>query len=237
MPSRRDEFALSIPMLSRSILHSLFAVVFKFDDPRERTNWFLKSTWREAAEQHTRLVAAHGRDQGWEKWLEGHEHQVQAFRTDAQLPEGAKPDSVEWWPNPGRMVPEMIGPARKAFLGHLNGWYYKELSGESHLSGLRFVKRAGILAELPYRNQSLLAALAIYVSLLTELACQLDMTHQEGHARTVWAVLNTWPPAKQLWERRHERSLGGWPSAPGTTAIAPLSRRERRVRYPTTASP
>ena len=132
------DYVLMVPAINRTILDSLFNVLFMLEDVPSRSKWFHQSGWREAKEQLEREKAAYAGLPEWDEYLQNVERIVDAgierFQiTPAQL---ANIRSVEHWPNPGRMIRHSAQPQTsvREFLQYMNDWYYREHSSQSHLS-------------------------------------------------------------------------------------------------------
>jgi hypothetical protein len=83
------------------------------------------------------------------------------------------------------------------------------------------VRRSGILlkpqAGMPdvdpqrYRTMVFLSALAVYVAVLSEIACQLALDHEKGRLRDVWTMITDnpdWHQAIALYEARYKALIG-----------------------------
>jgi hypothetical protein len=69
-PFRKLEFTISCPPLVRTLVDSLFNVVFVLEDIEPRIVWYYKSGWRESHERLLRYSKAYGSLEGWQEWLE-----------------------------------------------------------------------------------------------------------------------------------------------------------------------
>lgn len=111
-PSRKLEYALSVPPLTRTILDSVFTVVFIFEDLPARTEWFYKSGWRELYEEHQRYQNTYGSDQKWATWLAEKSALIENTKACWGITpeEASNPNTIKWWPNPGKneIAPEFI---------------------------------------------------------------------------------------------------------------------------------
>src|SRR2546426_42504 len=148
-PPITREDALSVGPLSRTILDSLFVVIFVFHDLPSRTAWYWRSGWRSLWEEVQRYVAAHGTDPAFTEWIAAQNQWLDstAARYGLSAAEIANPKLIRpWWPHPGRMLQDKTtSPVRLALMQHLNDVYYGQLSVESHLSLPGLVMRAAPL--------------------------------------------------------------------------------------------
>lgn len=223
-PARADLIVCMSP-LARTVLDALFTVILLFDQPKENVRWYYASGWREAKDYHQRLSQKHGADPRWTAWLQGYQTDyVDGWESDAEITEEEKVSpkkSLKWWPNPGGMVTKATfsDSKRKEFLAFLNDWFYKNLSGDSHLSLLGLARRAGHLfdyggsADEPpdvlfkYRGQVTLDALSLYIAFLSEIAGQLEFSLECKRLHECWAYLHAWDEARELYEIRYRSWL------------------------------
>lgn len=210
----RLENAVAIPPLARTFLDSLFTIVFLFDQPAERTGWFLASGWREAHDTHVALIERHGTDPAWSTWLSEHGAWVDGVAADARVTDEGRDNhrEIRWWPNPGGMVRRepFINAERQSFLGFLNDWYYRRLSGDSHLSYMGLARRGSPLWEHArpgvlqhYHGQALTTALTLFLSLLSEIAGQLQCGYEADRLRAIWRTLRPLTDAREVYNRRY----------------------------------
>lgn len=211
--------ALSVPPLARTILDSLFTVVFIFEDPATRWEWFARSAWREEHEAFRRLSAKHGSDPAFAVWLSdlANLNGFLKLRAGVTSEEEADPKKkIRFFPNPGGMAREAKG-ARRDFLLYLNDWFYRELSAASHLSLAGMAKRAGALlgpddakreAILDkHRSDYAFTTITLLLALLTELEIEFRYGCEKS-LRQAWSTLCPyWPEADNLFDQRHRDLL------------------------------
>ena len=220
LAARRDEFSISVPPLARTILNSLFSIVFLFDQPTQNTRHYFASGWRELEALQGRLTARYGSDPGWSDWLKAHGQQVAGFEADAAITtaEKAAPAGIKWWPNPGKMPAAIKDTERRAFLEHMNDWYYRNLSGDSHLSFPGLLRRGGHLSDMGdanqrvktlwrYRSQVVLTGLTVFMAFLSEVVGQLQLEHEGQRLSAAWGHLGKWPEADDLHRIRYKKWL------------------------------
>jgi len=147
-PFHRREFGLSITPLARSLLDSLFSIVFALEDIPTRVRWYHRAGWREVKERHDLLAVHYGQSPEWTSWLAESDaflKSTQAFAGVSDA-EAANLKLIEKWPLPGQMKNHSaLSPERRAFLEYLYDWYYKEMSQDSHLSWAGMMRRAAPL--------------------------------------------------------------------------------------------
>src|SRR5436309_10006130 len=67
------EYTLILPPLNRTILDSVFSVVFMLEDVGARSRWYHESGFREAREELDRYRKQYGGTPEWEPWLRRYE--------------------------------------------------------------------------------------------------------------------------------------------------------------------
>jgi hypothetical protein len=135
-PWQKREFITAVPPLTRSILDSLFTIVFLFDDVPSKAELFVQGGWREMCEATERAERNHGSKPKWVKYLRERAKSMEAMRKKSNLPpRGPGVRKLPYWPTPGQMIDwPKLSDDRRTFLTDLNDWYYKELSSTAHLS-------------------------------------------------------------------------------------------------------
>jgi hypothetical protein len=68
--SRLLSYSVSCPPIVRSLVDSLFTLVFILEDLDARASWYHKSGWREHEERYVRYKEAYGADPEWAKYLD-----------------------------------------------------------------------------------------------------------------------------------------------------------------------
>jgi hypothetical protein len=230
--ARRPEYCTSAPPLARTLLDTLFVVVFLFDRPAGNMRWYVASGWRDALDRHLRLVARRGDDPAWADWLSGHERFVDVAASEAALSEATRgdPESVIWFPHPGGMLsanpkraPVWRSQERRDFLCFMNDWFYGRLSGASHLSYLGLAERGGLFVgdvasheedehelrrkqELQ-RSHNVFTSLTLLLALLSEVTGELKLEHEAARLDFIWRYLDQWPEVKELHDVRYQKWL------------------------------
>jgi hypothetical protein len=69
-PLRKLEYAVSCPPIVRTLVDSLFNVIFALEDLENRVTWYYKSGWREDYEKLERYMSEYGSVPEWKSWLE-----------------------------------------------------------------------------------------------------------------------------------------------------------------------
>lgn len=219
-PSVKPEFVVSAPPLARTILDSLFTVVFLFEDLPERIEWYMKSGWRESYAEHERYRSTYGSDPAWSDWLAKQSAFIDQMKVEWRITaaEQANPSIIPWWPNPGQMIRDKrTARTRTNYLTYLNDWFYKELSSDSHLSwpgiarrSMHFLNKDHEQRERDlnkFRSDCLIMTVALVLAVLSEIQIELRYDLAE-RLKYVWGVLK---PAflmlRELYQYRYEKSL------------------------------
>jgi hypothetical protein len=229
-PDRRPSYAISVPALNRTILDSLFTVVFMLEDLPARCQWYQKAGWRALSEELNRWRRDYGHLAEWKPWLgvlaKLVQDGIEIYGITPQ--EVANPGRIDRWPNPGRMphygakrgVPL---PATRQFLIFLNDWCYRELSSQAHLSfdGLLRVGapllRDTLLrdheddleqSKLPlFKSAQVGRTLTLVLAVLSEIEAYFDFGSRQ-RIRYLWTILGSYClESKEVYERRYQALL------------------------------
>ncbi len=152
-PQWRWEEVLVFPSLNRTILDALFNVVFMLENIEERSSWYHKSGWREQVLEHDRWLSEYGSDPDWQAWLPGLKSLidrgvVQFSVSDSEIENPKK--NIKPWPSTGQMADFEVDPTKRPparqFLHYMTDLYYRDHSGQSHMSFLGMMKLGVILS-------------------------------------------------------------------------------------------
>jgi len=223
--SRKLRYSASVPPLVRTIVDSVFTIIFLLEDLPGRCAWYYKAGWREAKLELDRLTGEYGHLSEWSAWLSQYSSWVDAGRETFQITadEAAYPSTIPPWPNPGKMPNYGIGrgplPPTRQFLCYLNDWFYRDLSQQSHLSAHGLMKRGGFLL-LPesqgndterrlakFRSDQAFTTIILLLALTSEIEAgiRFGLDHRFKY---VWGILVGYSEvAKELYERRYSSLL------------------------------
>ena len=218
--SRRLEFAVSVPPLARTILDSLFTVVYLFDDVDNRVGWFRRSGWREVFEEHKRYQKAYGVEAAWAEYLDLQKAFLDHDQHELNITdkEADDPKKIKWWPNPGKMIHDGdTTDDRTRYMSYLNDWFYKTLSADSHLSWPGFARRAIHFMDKDenqrvnrlrkYKSDCFVTAITLVLVLLSEIECEFRFG-RTGRLKEVWNSLSeVFLEAKEIFEFRYADRL------------------------------
>lgn len=214
------EYGVAVGPLARTVLDQLFAIVLMFDNPAENYAHFLKSLWRENSESLAKHRLAYGADPSWGDWFKSFEALVAAVKLMAGITAGeeANPRLISWWPNPGKM-PKRPGmnPLRSSFLQWLNDWFYKNLSGQSHLSGAGFMLQANFFLNRSkpastgfmenHRSDGFFITLTMILAIASELIVELSLPLAQK-AKHLWTFIGAhWGLTKEVYDKRYASIL------------------------------
>ncbi len=221
-PARKLEFAVSVPPLIRTILDSVFTIVFLGEDLPTRCEWYYKSGWHEIREELDRYQIKYVALPGWSKFLKELSDFVDWTRKDWRITsaEAKDPTSIKWWPNPGKMKQQTLSKSTGDFLRYLNDWFYRKLSSDSHLSWPGLAKRGSQLAPLldqsylqhkehleKFKSDCIFTTITLILALLSEVEVQCRFgLHQK--IRYIWGIVfQYWEEAKELYDMRYDAML------------------------------
>lgn|GEM_PF-4397591 len=221
-PARRAEFAIAVTPLSRTILDSLFLILSILECPGKYCDWYYASGWKTAKDELERLKASHGTDPDWAEYLGQYEKSVDDQERGIAEKYRKQPETIKWWPAPGKMltqkragnIPLIADGARKNFFRMMYDNYYGRLSEDSHLHYGGMARRGGHLsAYVPrseqlerldiVRQQSVLEATALLVTLLSEIAFYFDLRHEKKRVQGIWDHLSNYPAGKEIFDFRY----------------------------------
>jgi hypothetical protein len=229
-PARKLQYSASIPPLSRTIVDSIFTIVFLSEDLPRRCEWYYKAGWRETKLELDRHKDKYGHLPEWNYWLNELSKFVNSGVEIFGISQNqlANPHSIRKWPNPGKMPSYGIKkgmpvPTTRHFLGYLNDWFYRDLSQQSHLSGHGLMKRgAFLLADFhkidgiektlkKFRSDQAFTTIILTLALASEIEAHLEFGLAERF-KYVWVILSGYSGvAKELYDVRYSNLLNTQP--------------------------
>ncbi len=202
-PLERED-ALSVGPLSRTILDSLFTVIFAFEDLPARATWYVKGGWKQMWQEQQLYATNYGSDTRWAEWLSERQDFLDrsAARFGITPAEAGDPTSIPYWPIPSHMRRDKnTAAARINLMTYLDDWYYGGLSSESHLSLPGLVMRS--MALMPdqdpderawrldkQRSDNLLRATIVALAFVSEIEIECHFGLAE-RLKYVWTMLNS----------------------------------------------
>lgn len=218
-PDRRPEYAVSVPPLARTLVDTLFNIVFLFQNPAEHIRWYWRSTWRECCEDVRRWKLSYGDDPHWTSWIASFEAMVDDYRKDWFVPPSEGSGDIEYWPHPGQMLKRSeLSSERREYLAYLNDWFYKDLSRSSHLSGPGLLTRSFMLFEAPgqssrdaelsrFKGEAVFTVVTLFLCILSEIEGEVRFSLVK-RMEYLWGLLRPGSlPARELYERRYRELL------------------------------
>ncbi len=223
-PDWKVEFALSAGPMVRSLVDTVFLLVFLFEDVPQRHSWYLRSGFRESAEELARYKEEYSQNSDWQDWLTGFAQGVEEVRALAgvSMADSVNLEALNYWPTPGQMrKSKKLTPPDQTFLKHLDDWFYREFSSYTHLSlpglvmrssGLRpatepEVERVRAWRVDKQRSDALASALLMSLAIMSEIdaACEFGL---HTRLRYIWRVLAEFlGAAKNLYILRYDGLL------------------------------
>jgi hypothetical protein len=223
---RLPEFSVSLPLLNRAILESLFTVLFLLEDVPNRCAWFRESDWRESRLELNRYLAEYGNLPEWETYFEGYARACEMGLTLANLSasQTANPGTLRTWPRTGQMVNHGVSPHTpstpvQAFMKYLYDFFYIELSQQAHLGAWGITKRGGFLVDeirlLPETaaqvRQYRYSEIGQSVALVLALASEIELHFNFGLRQDALFVWNLAAPVivivNEVYEKRYKALL------------------------------
>jgi hypothetical protein len=225
-PARRLEYSISVAPLNRTILDSLFTLMFILEDLPTRCQWYSKADWRETRLELDRYRAEYGNLADWQEWLGRVAKYCDTGIKSLGLStaEVEQPSAIPSWPNPGAMMNYGLSsksaiPPGRAFMRYLHDWFYADLSQQTHLGGSGLAKRAGYflydLRNGPRREMLLTnykySQVGQTVALILALASEIEAHFKFGlrqRALYVWGLVTpVIVVAKELYDKRYAALL------------------------------
>lgn len=215
--ARKLEYCTSVTPMIRSILDSLFTVIFLFEDLPHRCEWYHKSGWRELKEKLERYRSEYGGQSEWDKFFESFERLVEFTKTDWEISpqEAEQLKSIEYWPLPSQMVRSASSEQNKEFLSYLLDWFYRELSQDAHLSWPGLAVRSifhvqGEEAQRAlekFKSDCVFITITLVIAIASEIEANLSFGLAE-RIRYLWGILCEYRgEALTLYEKRYEALL------------------------------
>ncbi len=217
---KRPEYVLSLPPLTRSLVDSIFLVVYIFNDVEKNIPRYIRGGWRELVEELARYKTEYGNDPKWHAWIQEFERGIGHFAAEANVTEieMQDPKKVHYWPTPTQMLGDKTLPRETVeFLNFVIDWHYRSLSSSIHLSWPGLVKRSAALMDYQrdkalrnwrldkQRSDAMGVTCVLALAFVTEIEFQLRFGLYE-RITYVWGVLAPYYGiAEELWDRRYKR--------------------------------
>lgn len=232
---KRDlKFSLSVPPLNRTLLENVITLLFVLEDIPNHSEWFYKAGWREWKEMLEDYKRDYGSLPEWKAFIDTLSDEIEKGKTRLQLTTDEIDNTkkmIKYWPNPGKM-PSLIEKSNPnssslTFMKYLNDWFYRELSGQSHLNVHGLVDRgmyfapmemkksvAGDAAEEIFRekleifkNNQVWIAITLMMSLVSEIEAHFKFDLAQ-RVKYLWGVLLNYSDlSKEIYEKRYATVL------------------------------
>jgi hypothetical protein len=233
---RRDRrFSLSVPPLNRTLLETTIMLLLVIEDIPRYTVWFYKSGWLEWKEAYDRYKRDYGNLPEWEDFITKLSYYVDSPPSFLHLSQEETRDPIRnigYWPNtPGKILKRFqkdhSDSLSISFINYLNDWFYRELSGQTHLNmhGLlergmyfskdTFVSLFGDEAEAKmqqefdkFRNDQIWVAITLMLSMMSEIEAHFHFGLDQK-LKYLWGIAASYSgKAKEIYNRRYSNALG-----------------------------
>jgi hypothetical protein len=217
--ARRIEYVVNAPALMRTMVDVIATIVFLFEDLPTRTEWYLKSGWKEFVEHRNRYRLQYGADPSWSQYLLWLDRRVSEAKALAGISVAEELGTVKIarFPIPSTMVTDKNTAAdRVDFLRYLYDWYYREFSQDTHLSWPGLVRRAAPLLErrrtdgtsaylMKLRSDVFSTSITLLLAMLSEL--EIETTY--GLAERIRELWNEMLPVSAEAQEIHAMRYAG----------------------------
>jgi hypothetical protein len=215
---RRLEFSLSCTPLLRTILDSVFSIVYLLQDVPVRTTQFYRGGWREMREELDRYSGKYGTDPNWSEWIAKLTGVVDGLKADLGISPAEEANlrkAIQYWPIPSQMLRDSgLDTDRRTFLEYLTDWFYRELSADSHLSMTGLARRSVALLEdkteclIKHRSDCVMVAAILLLALLSEIQLEAQWPDIKPRLEYVWTILGSlWDVGKEIYDMRYAGRL------------------------------
>src|SRR6266849_126428 len=226
---RLSEIVVSLPLLNRAILDSLFTLLFTLEDVPDRCAWFRESDWKASRLELDRYVAEYGDSDlpEWKSYLEDLSKacDMGLALTNLTPAQTANPKALRSWPNPVAMVKRGVSPNAslsplQEVRKYLNDFFYTDLSQQAKLGGWGIAKRGTMLLDeirvKPGIEDQIrkfrYAHMGQAVALVLALASEIEAHFKFGLRQDVLYVWNVAAPVifvvNEMYDKRYKSLLG-----------------------------
>jgi hypothetical protein len=215
-PFRLLSYSVSCPPIVRSLVDSLFTIVFILEDLDVRASWYHKSGWREHEERYFRYKEMYGSDPEWSQYLDELRRAQEAGKKiwGISTAEASNPKSIPYWPIPSQMIPAAKTPPTRDFFRYLQDWFYRELSQESHLSSPGLATRGSLLEaaekNMPDSEEHLQHCKSVQATmafvLMVAICSELEQHFNFGlrdRLLVMWRMSEELPIPNEIWQKRY----------------------------------
>ncbi len=215
----KKKFPFQATVLIRTMVDSLFTILALKTDSTKRSRQFDLAGYRATWERHQREAQKYAANPEWRNHLEEQQKflDFRASHLGLGASEKANPTCFPYWPIPSQMLRSRyripFSTDERAFLEHVDAWYYGRLSSYGHLhwAGMAF----SVLASSPedqwipgvVESNVVIESLLFMLVLLSEVeASKKYGTNQD--LRYVWVLLGAaFLDAKEYYEMRYSKIL------------------------------
>lgn len=218
-PRRKPNFVIAVPPINRQLLDLLFTIVYLLDDYRPRVREYMRSGFRELAEEQHHWKTTFGNDPEYKAHIRNMDQMLIDLAREIEISPELRKDasSFPYWPHPDKL--QDLKTKSRPFLRHLNKWFYHDTSAQSHLTfgGLLKISFFFLAEHMGGENQELIEnrflqqfrgqqmsrtmMIALAIAAEADAFCKLGNNQK---ARFIWPILaDTFVEAKELWDARY----------------------------------
>jgi len=212
------EFVLSVPALARTILDSVFNVVFLLQDLEPRTKMYMRAGWATIQEEIRKWKDNRGGDPVTDPELLQLQNYYDTMKTDYLITpaEEADPNLIPRFPHPGGMLRRTdIDADRLDFLKLLNNLFYGSFSEDAHMKWPpTMLKGSFFLQPKDDRRDNLdvlrldyfMKSVIFLITLLSELELGLRCGFS-ADLKYVWQAFAANSEAAKIYDTRYKNGL------------------------------
>jgi hypothetical protein len=220
-PRRKPNFVIAVPPINRQLLDLLFTIVYLLDDYRPRVREYMRSGFRELAEEQHQWKTTFGNNPDYKAHIRNMDQMLIDLARDLEISPDLRRDASRfpYWPHPDKI--QELRTKSRPFLRHLNKWFYHDTSAQSHLTfgGLLKISFFFLAEHLGGARQELIERrflqqfrgqqMSRTMVLTLAIAAEADAFGRLGNnqrIRFIWPVLgDTFVEARELWDSRYEK--------------------------------
>lgn len=216
LTAQEPKFPLQAHILCRTIIDSIFTVVYILEKPESRAKAYEKAHYREMREEYERLRQKYHACPEWTSYLAGMQAYMDLLETTSGISSSEKADlkKIDHWPIPSHIKDmnkkkdPLINPKNLRFLREFYKWKYGRKSAWSHMQYSGILMGAGrdcISAENYEKfGSDAVAEASIYLAmLLSEVESHFHFGTEQD-LRETWTILSEYfPEAKEYYEDRY----------------------------------
>ena|SRR2546423_12893152 len=147
-PLRRPEYSLSLAPLTRTLFEQLVTFIFLIEDIPTYIPWLFKTGYTEQRIQLDHYLKYHSSDPVFQNYIDALRTRIVEFEKEYNLTanEISNPKKfIKRWPTPGGFIEKLRNEHSTSsvipFLEYIHSWFYRVLSGHTHLNSVGIIER------------------------------------------------------------------------------------------------